>query len=466
MSGAAADTCQEMRHKLSAVEAFIKTHARLETSDEATLQQLSFVTGGPHEGANISLVQHSMFAKLGHLIQSTQRQVITPSASALPAPYAATIYFHVYLISNHQSYNPAAPQHFDWPKFKAEVEQFRLPRQSFHFVLHKYSMSEDHALAVAYANALRSAVVATLKVDGRFVATKRMYLDSQVLQKHLQLLHQDGGLRGHMRMEEPGVNKRDIPIFLFSMDVPLPVFIDKHYQARALEDMVIAVQSDAEEWESHLSCNGKAIVWNLRNPLRAMLSATVHHLAGVLPMHLTYDDAHGKVSQDWLWSVGCSALSHTTARLANFSQMHVDSAHRNIIAELLSQSLEYANQGVRALQATATNLDNLPASAAVPHDRLVQMHVAVRLSWSRTLQDVHRLDFQNAVPNAHTAVRNARHFRDLAVHTQELLLLSSCLNPVHNKPFDWNMVMMVAAAVVCVAIYYLVLPSRTKAKLN
>ena len=458
-----ADTCKELRHKLSAVEAFIKTHTRIESSDEETLQHLSLVTGGPHEGANVSLVQHSMFAKLGGIIRSTQRQLLTPSASALPAPYKANVYFHVYIISNHETFKPDAKQHFDYLHFQQEMERFRLPRQNFHFVLHKYSMAEDHALAVAYANALRSAVVATLKVDGRFVATKRMYLDSQVLQKHLQLLHDH--LAGNEK-DETGVNKRDIPIFLFSMDVPLPVFIDKHYQARALDDMVIAVQSDELEWESHLSCNGKAIVWNLRNPLRAVLSATVHHLSGVLPMHMAYDEAHAKVSQDWLWSVGCSPLSQTASRVGNFSQLHIDAAHRNGIAELLSQSLDLSNEGVRLLQATATNLDNLAASTAAPHDRLVQMHVAIQLSWSHTLQDLHKLDFQSAVPNAHTALRNAKHFRDLALHTQELMLLSSCLNPVHNKPFDWGMVMMVAGAVLCVAIYYLMVPARTKPKLN
>ncbi len=46
-------------------------------------------------------------------------------------------------------------------------------------MLHRYTMAEDPALAVAFANSLRSAAVATLKVDGRFVSTKRMYLDSQ-----------------------------------------------------------------------------------------------------------------------------------------------------------------------------------------------------------------------------------------------------------------------------------------------
>ena len=43
---------------------------------------------------------------------------------------------------------------------------------------------------------------------------------AQVLQKHLQLLHDH--LTGDAE-SEAGVNKRDIPIFLFSMDVPLPV---------------------------------------------------------------------------------------------------------------------------------------------------------------------------------------------------------------------------------------------------
>ncbi|KAJ1478176.1 hypothetical protein T484DRAFT_1818502, partial [Baffinella frigidus] len=198
---------------------------------------------------------------------------------------------------------------------------------------HHYTMAEDQALAVAYANALRSAVVATLKVDGRFVATKRMYLDSRVLQRHLQLLHQH--LSGasdtrHLQLlhqhfsgasdtdEKDTPNKKDVPVFLFSMDfplpvfvdkhyqarslqicplldgLPLPVFVDKHYQARSLQDMVIAVQSDEVEWDSHLACNGKPVVWNLRNPTRAVLAATVQHLAGVLPMHLTFDAAHSK----------------------------------------------------------------------------------------------------------------------------------------------------------------------------
>jgi len=460
----AGNTCQELRHKLSAVEGFMRTHTSVAASDEETVQHLSLVTGGPHEGANISLVQHSMFAKLGAIIETTQRHLFTPSVAATPAPYKSQLFFHVYLISNHDTYKPDAKQHFDFSKFQSEMNQFKLPRQQFHYALHKYSMAEDHALGVAYANALRSAVVATLKVDGRFVATKRMYLDSQVLEKHLQLLHEHmaGG-----REEERGViDKRDIAIFIFSMDVPLPVFIDKHYQAKGLEDMVIAVQSDEVEWESHLSCNGKPIVWNLRNPLRAVLAATVQHMAGVLPMHLNMDEGHNKVSQDWLWSVGCSPLSHTASHVSNFSQFHVDSAHRNYIAQDLAESLRVANEGVAALVRAHTSRDNSDAAPAVPNDRLVQMHVAIKLSWKSALSDVRKLDFQSAIPHVHAALRNAHHFRDLALHTEQLLLLSQCLSPLYNAPFDWGMVLVVAAAVACVALYYMLVPVKAKAKIN
>ena len=144
------------------------------------------------------------------------------------------------------------------------------------------------------------------------------------------------------------------------------MFIDKHYQARALDDMVIAVQSDEVEWESHLSCNGKAIVWNLRNPLRSMLSATVHHLSGLLPMHLAYDDAHGKVSQDWLWSVGCSPLSHTASRLANFS---VRSVPRPRECRVLGPAIGY-DAMVGSWRCAVPRTSHLTPPASCPQCRL------------------------------------------------------------------------------------------------
>jgi hypothetical protein len=54
----------------------------------------------------------------------------------------------------------------------------------------------------------------------------------------------------------------EVPIFWFIHKEPL--LLDKHYQAKALSNMVVVVQSDDDAWESHLQCNGKPILWDLR----------------------------------------------------------------------------------------------------------------------------------------------------------------------------------------------------------
>lgn len=55
----------------------------------------------------------------------------------------------------------------------------------------------------------------------------------------------------------------EVPIFWFIYGEPL--FVDKHHRAKALSDMVIVVQSEASSWESHLQCNGQAILRDLRS---------------------------------------------------------------------------------------------------------------------------------------------------------------------------------------------------------
>jgi hypothetical protein len=48
------------------------------------------------------------------------------------------------------------------------------------------------------------------------------------------------------------------------------VFVDKYYQAKALSNVVLAVQSQHYNWTSKLACNDKPIRWDLR--YRASLS--------------------------------------------------------------------------------------------------------------------------------------------------------------------------------------------------
>jgi hypothetical protein len=113
-------------------------------------------------------------------------------------------------------YEPVSAANFNYDEFKAYLDHFRLPDQSFRrarararvccgvcvcvcvsvcarargcarmrlraaaaaarfsFVLHRYSMAEDPSLALAFEKSMRSAVVPTLGTDGTFSAAQRM----------------------------------------------------------------------------------------------------------------------------------------------------------------------------------------------------------------------------------------------------------------------------------------------------
>lgn len=66
----------------------------------------------------------------------------------------------------------------------------------------------------------------------------------------------DAGRHAHSR------STLEVPIFWFIYSEPL--LLDKHFQAKALSDMVIVVQSEPSSWESHLHCNGRSLLLNLR----------------------------------------------------------------------------------------------------------------------------------------------------------------------------------------------------------
>jgi hypothetical protein len=279
--------------------------------------------------------------------------------------------------------------HAYYNEYKRELLKLKLPAQEFAFSLHRLSMKEDTELALAYSHALRSAVVPTLSIDGLFQPVTRMYLDSAQMQHGLRVLHdQDkkaqegvykrfeqhsGDADGGASHFSPRMHSREIPIFLFYQDQRKPVFVDIHYQSRALKDMVIAVRSEGT-WESVFACNGRPVTWNLENPLRPLLTATVSHLAGLLPMHVTYSEAHQRTSQNWQWSVGDSPLAYTSSRW-HFNAFQADALHRNYVVGVLEQ----AHVRMAAAYRTLTSLQLTDANFAVLHSGSGMFKLLMRL---------------------------------------------------------------------------------------
>lgn len=79
----------------------------------------------------------------------------------------------------------------------------------------------------------------------------------------------DAGRHAHSR------SMLEVPIFWFIYNEPL--LLDKHFQAKALSDMIVVVQSEPSSWESHLHCNGHSLLMNLR------LDSETYILVFILP---------------------------------------------------------------------------------------------------------------------------------------------------------------------------------------
>jgi hypothetical protein len=304
----------------------------------------------------------------------------------LSGGYAERVHFHLYALVNHQHYDPLGEEFV--ARLKYGLEQLRMPSQTFVYSVHKLTLADDPSLAMAYASALRSAVVPSLMFDGRFSAIKRLYLDSRVLRAALAALDvqakaEHDPLYGQANRAAaaaaaaaassasasasgsgasfPSVRRtRDISLFLFSLDFPLPVLIDKFHQSQALPEanMVLSVQSNLHLWESSLSCNGKPVYWNLRDPLRSMLASAAHVLGGLLPAHVKHSSAHGRAAQDWLWSVGLSPLALTSAQGLEFSQTQRDTLHRNYVLTAMRAATQLVNRQMRLLARQKTSLSN------------------------------------------------------------------------------------------------------------
>jgi len=217
----------------------------------------------------------------------------------------------------------------------------------------------------------------------------------------------------------------DVPVFVFMLDRPHPVLLDAHYNARALEDMVLAVSNAAHEDEPPLgiSCDGY-LLSRPPSPLRHTLAAVLQHLGGVLPPHLgyrpgssassPYDDAAGdesdggaglsggaggggggdggdaadnggaaapgasaasagassadfsggRIEHDWLWATGAHPLAWTGTG-ASYSQLSVDALHRSYVLDALDASVDAANRAVARLDAGDARRRRVAAAQAL-----------------------------------------------------------------------------------------------------
>eukprot|EP01018_Ginkgo_biloba_P026857 Gb_19912 [translate_table: standard] len=328
------------------------------------------------DAQNYTVARDSFLAHLGATLWGSMRHIVAPSSAEGAFHYYEKISFQLYFITQEKV------KHIDLlPVELSAVMQglssLVVPSQKVQFGTRMLPLSEDPALAMAFSAARRAATVPILLVNGTYRTTVRSYLDSFILQHQLQRLSGSGSLRG---THSNSRSTLEVPIFWFIQQGD-PLLIDKHYQAKALPDMVFIVQSSQSVWESHLQCNGQSLLWDLRNPLKAGLAAAAEHLAGVVPLHLTYSHAHENAIQDWVWSVGCNPFASTSTGWLT-SMFQLDTIARSYMVTSLDESIQLVNSAIDLLAMEQTNEQSFKVFKAQEHSLVNSYNTVVSL-WRR-----------------------------------------------------------------------------------
>ena len=328
-------------------------------------------------------------------------------------PYAKSVTFRIYLLTDAPRDPTEARRPFDTENLKKELMGLKLERQEFHFVVRHQNILDDPFLSSSLAASLRSSTLESLNTETSFQSEERLYFDSLELRSLLtkQLFGDAGPQKKTTATTQQ--TQLDVPIFVLILDRDRPIFIDRHYVARALEDMVIVVQNSQYRGQhpSGITCGPSIVGQMLAAPLKATLAAVLQYLGGILPSHLGYSPEHRAVAHDWMWSIGANPFSMTSPGW-KISQAQKDALHRTYILDSVDLSIEMVNHGIRLLESVESTdrtfefvQSEAPQLIALLKDfgEIVEM-------WRRTLSDAGNMDFEKATWRLSTIEDTAKRF--------------------------------------------------------
>ncbi|PKU72306.1 hypothetical protein MA16_Dca006306 [Dendrobium catenatum] len=411
----------------------------------------------PEEYQSYTVAHDTFLSHLGATLWGSLRHVVTPSMADGAYHYYEKISFQIYFITQEKVRNMKKLP-VNLKALTDGLSSLAVAFQKVMFSQHLLALSEDPDLTMAFSVARRAAAVPLLLVNGTYRLTTRAYLDSLILQRQLQKLSDHGSLKG---IHSDSRSTLEVPIFWFIHNDP--VLVDKHYQARALSDMVIVVQSDKAVWESHLQCNGKPIAWDLRRPIKAAISATAEHLSGLLPLHLAYSQVHETALEDWTWSVGCSPLS-ITSQGWHLSLFQTDAIARSYIITALEESIQTVNGVIHRLVLEQTTAQGFRLFKSQERTMVDKYNSVVSL-WRRIATISSGMRYGDAMKLLHLLENSSKGFAD---HVNTTIAL---LHPVHctrQRKVDivLDLTTIPAFLVVFAILWFVLRPRRQKPKIN
>ncbi|XP_009120324.1 uncharacterized protein LOC103845245 [Brassica rapa] len=450
---------RDLKTELQSLEgdAHDEVHQRKAMEALKRMESWNLFSDEHEEFKNYTVARDTFLAHLGATLWGSMRHIISPSVADGAFHHYEKISFQLVFITQ-EKVRQIKQLPVDLKALMDGLSSLLLPSQKPMFSQHMLTLSEDPALAMAFSVARRAAAVPLLLVNGTYRKTVRSYLDSSILQYQLQRLNDHTSLKGghaHSR------STLEIPIFwLINGD---PLLIDKHYQAKALSNMVVVVQSEASSWESHLQCNGRSLLWDLRSPVKAAMASVAEHLAGMLPLQLVYSVAHESAIEDWTWSVGCNPFS-TTSQGWQISQFQSDTIARSYMITALEESIQAVNSGIHLLRLERTNGKSFKIFKSRERELMNKYKYVISL-WRRLSNIAGETRYGDAMRFLYTLEEATSGF------VREVNATVEVLHPIHcskerKVKVEMDMTTVPAMLVVLVLLYAVFKPRAPKPKIN
>ncbi|KAK7247640.1 hypothetical protein RIF29_42527 [Crotalaria pallida] len=450
---------RDLRNELQSFEGeeYDESHKKKAIEALKRMESWNLFSDTHEDFQNYTVARDTFLAHLGATLWGSMRHIVSPSVADGAFHYYEKISFQLFFITQEKvrdiKYLPV-----DMKAIMEGLSSLMVPSQKPMFSPHMLPLSEDPALAMAFSVARRAAAVPLLLVNGTYRKTIRSYLDSSILQYQLQRLNEHGSLKGRPAHSRSTL---EVPIFWFIYSEPL--LLDKHFQAKALSDMVIVVQSEPSSWESHLHCNGHSLLLNLRWPIKAAVAATAEHLAGLLPLHLVYSQAHETAIEDWIWSVGCNPFS-VTSQGWHISLFQSDSIARSYVITSLEESIQLVNSAIHLLLMERTTEKTFKIFRSQEHELAKRYNYVVSL-WRRVSTVTGELRYLDALRLLNTLEDASKRFLDQVNETVALLHPINCTRE-RKIHMAFDMTTVPAFFIVLGCLYMVLRPRRPKPKIN
>eukprot|EP00210_Caulerpa_lentillifera_P000043 g42.t1 len=353
--------------------------------------------------------------------RSIEAQYMNYEASS---PFTRTVTFRIHILQDHLD---GSKQSFDLVSFKKELMGLQLGNQRFQFVVQRERIYDDPSLSVSLASSIKTTKMESIGFDLSFKSEERVFFDSTELQELLKLRFMQDGVNRASRMDFHGT--LEVPIFILLLSRSVPIFIDQHSIAKALDNMIIVVQNSEYRGQHPLgiTCGGSITGRSLTEPLKAALAATLQHLGGLLPPHLGYSPSHMAITHDWMWSIGANPFSLTSPGW-KISQAQKDALHRTYLLDAIDLSVEQVNYGIMLLQSITPSERSFEEIQKESTDLVQLLKTFSKLVdlWRDVMSDLGRLEFQSATEKIHLIETEASEFVILAQEVKNGLQSLEC----------------------------------------